>query len=318
MDKTAERAGFERGAAYGERAGQIIGLARAAKSHPDMVRALAACLAHAAFAAPDRIAEIYDEAAVGWRGRPVTAAPLPAATIMPEALWEPFWADFWPLVDDAAKGMGAGEITTRTAALASHLSPNFQARAAAACLLYPGVNEAAQSGIPPRFKLEALAAAPENSLGHELYRLIIDNGYDLEVLDRDTLHLSRLTPPLDYLNTRILQSHDLWHLVAGYRTTKLHEVALSAFQLAQFGHNYSAMFLSVVVTTAAFHTPAAITLLLDTIFSAWTHGRETPPLMGIEWECEWHHPTEAIRQLHFITPYESPYPAEIIELFEAA
>ena len=162
MDKTAERAGFERGAAYGERAGQIIGLARAAKNHPDMVRALAACLAHAAFAAPDRIAEIYDEAAVGWRGRPVTAAPLPAATIMPEALWETFWSDYWRLVDDAAKGMGAGEITTRTAALASHLSPNFQARAAAAGLLYPGVNEAAQSGIPPRFKLEALAAALRN------------------------------------------------------------------------------------------------------------------------------------------------------------
>jgi len=318
MDKSAERAGFERGTAYGERPGETIALARAAKTNPDLIPGLAAHLAHAAFAAPDRIAEIYDEAAFGWRGRAVTAAPLPAAPKMPEALWEPFWADFWRLVDDAAKGMGAGEITTRTANLASHLSPNFQTRAAAACLLYPGVNEAAQSGIPPRFKLDDLAAAPENSLGHELHRLIVDNGYDLEVLDRDTLHLTRLPPPLDYLNTRILQSHDLWHIVAGYRTTKLHEVALSAFQLAQFGHNYSAMFLSVVVTTAAFHTPAAITLLLDTIFSAWTHGRETPPLMGIEWEREWHYPTEAIRQLHFITPYESPYPAEIIEMFEAA
>ena len=318
MDKSAERAGFERGAAYGERAGQTIGLAQAAKNDPDLVRGLAACLAHAAFVAPDRIAEIYDEAAEGWRGRAVTAAPIQAETAMPELLWEPFWADFWRLVDDAAKGMGAGEITTRTASLASHLSPNFPTRAAAACRRYPGVNAAAQSGFPPRFKLEALAASPEGSLGHELYRLIVDNGYDLEVLDRDTLHLTRLPPPLDYLNARILQSHDLWHIVAGYRTTKLHEIALSAFQLAQFGHNYSAMFLSVVVTTAAFHTPAAITLLLDTIFSAWTHGRETPPLMGIEWEREWHFPTEAIRQLHFITPYDSPYPAEIIEMFEAA
>lgn len=318
MDKTAERAAFERGTAYGERPGDTLALARAAKQTPDLIPGLAACLAHAAFAAPDRIAQIYDEAAEGWRARPVAAAPIPTDAAMPEPLWEPFWSDYWRLVDDAAKSIGAAEITTRTARLAAHLSPGFQTRAAAACRRYHGVTEAAQSGIPPRFQLDALAAAPENSLGHALYRLIIDNGYDLEVLDRDTLHLTRLPAPLDYLNTRILQSHDLWHLVAGYRTTKLHEIALSAFQLAQFGHNYSAMFLSVVVTTAAFHTPAATTLLLDTIFSAWTHGRETPPLMAIEWEREWHSPTEAIRQLHAITPYDLPYPAEIIELFEAA
>ncbi|MEJ0049454.1 MAG: Coq4 family protein [Rhodospirillales bacterium] len=318
MGKTAEREGFERSAAYGERAGQTIGLARAAKNDPGAVRGLAACLAHAAFAAPDRIAEIYDEAAEGWLGRPVAAPPIPAEAAGPEALWEPFWEDFWKLVDDAAHFMGAAEITTRTASLASLLSPGFQARAAAACRRYPGVNEAARSGFPPRLKMEDLAAAPEGSLGHELYRLIVDNGYDLEVLDRDTLQLARLAPPLDYLNARILQSHDLWHIVAGYRTTKLHEIALSAFQLAQFGHNYSAMFLAVVVTTAAFRTPAALTLLLDTIFSAWTHGRETPPLMGIEWEREWHSPTAAIRELHGITPYASPYPAEIIEMFEAA
>src|SRR5277367_5747897 len=173
MDKSAERAGFERGAAYGERAGETIGLARAAKTSPDLVPGLAAHLAHAAFAAPDRIAEIYDEAAEGWRGRAVNAARLPTDGAMPEVLWEPFWADFWRLVDDAARGMGAGEITTRTAGLAAHLSPGFQPRAAAACRRYHGVNAAAQTGFPPRLQLPDLAAAPEGSLGHELYRLIV-------------------------------------------------------------------------------------------------------------------------------------------------
>ena len=94
MDKSAERAGFERATAYGERPGETIALARAAKTNPDLITGLAAHLAHAAFTAPDRIAEIYDEAAEGWRGRPVVAAKLPADPAMPEALWEPFWADF--------------------------------------------------------------------------------------------------------------------------------------------------------------------------------------------------------------------------------
>jgi ubiquinone biosynthesis protein Coq4 len=165
--------------------------------------------------------------------------------------------------------------------------------------------------------MEALRAAPAGSLGAELCRMIVENGYDLEVLDRDALELSKLRPPLDYLNARILQTHDLWHIVAGYRLTKLHEIALSAFQLAQFGHNYSAMFLAVVVASAAFHTPAAVPLLLETILSAWAHGRETPPLMAIAWEREWHLSADAIRAAHGISEYASPFPADLIEMFEA-
>ena len=110
----------------------------------------------------------------------------------------------------------------------------------------------------------------------------------------------------------------MWHIVAGYRTTKLHEIALSTFQLAQFGHNYSAMFLAVVMASAAFFSPAATPLLLETICTAWAHGRVTPPMMPIDWERVWDRPTAQVRAEHGIATYESPFPADIIEMFEAA
>ena len=100
-------------------------------------------------------------------------------------------------------------------------------RVGQASLAYQGVAAAVAQGYPHRFTLDALARCPRASLGGEFHALIVDNGFDLEVLDREALKLAELTPPLDYLNARILQCHDLWHLVAGYRTTGLHEVAIT-------------------------------------------------------------------------------------------
>src|SRR5262245_12356083 len=151
------------------------------------------------------------------------------------------WAPFWAFLDDESK-MDAGTFTMRTAGLGQFVDAGFAQRAGEASLAYPGVAAAVAQGWPPKFQLSDLAACPSNSLGGEFHRLIVDKKFDLEVLDRDALGLSKLRPPLDYLNARALQCHDLWHIVGGYHTTALHEVAISAFQLSQFGHNYSAQF----------------------------------------------------------------------------
>jgi ubiquinone biosynthesis protein Coq4 len=163
-----------------------------------------------------------------------------------------------------------------------------------------------------------LARCPKDSLGGEFHALIVDNGFDLEVLDRDALALDKLPAPLAYLNARILQCHDLWHIVAGYRTTALHEVAISAFQLAQFGHHYSSMFLGMVLTRVAFERPEGGPLMLQTILTAWVHGRRTPPLLGVDWPAMWDQPLEKVRARLGVTPYVSPFPADLFEQIEVA
>jgi ubiquinone biosynthesis protein Coq4 len=308
-----DRSHFERMALASTSSDAAVALTKAAKAgDADARTRLAAALIGAAFAAPERSGTLYDAIAKGWFGTPIEAAPLPTIDKAALVLTREFWSAFWGLFDVRAS-LDAGGVTIRVATLGGSVAPEFQQRAADACRVYPGVNDIDATHLPARVQLGDLAACPPGSLGNVFYRLTVDNKFDLEVLDRDALALSGLMPPLNYLNTRILQAHDLWHIVGGYDVTKLHEVAISAFQLAQFGHSYSAMFLAFVVTVASCGEPAGFSFLIDTIASAWKHGRETPPLMRIEWEQVWERSAQSIREEYGITPYRSPYPADILE-----
>jgi ubiquinone biosynthesis protein Coq4 len=172
-------------------------------------------------------------------------------------------------------------------------------------------------GPPPRFTLAALAACPKGSLGRTFHDLIVDNNFDLEVLDREALGLSDLPAPLDYLNARILQCHDLWHIVGGYRTTALHEVAISAFQAAQFGHGYSAIFLAVIAARTN-ADPGLFGLIMDVTLDAWRHGRETPALIVVDWPAVWAGSIEEVRAGLGVTAFVSPHPADLFEQLKAA
>jgi ubiquinone biosynthesis protein Coq4 len=283
-------------------------------------RTLAAAFLHAAFAAPELIAPVWDAAARGWTGTPDEGPAIALPPVLPSAPPPALWPDVQALLEDAAAGrLDPLAITARTAALAAHLDAAFTARLAAACAAFPGVREAAADGIPPRFTMEELALAPEGSLGEAFHRQIADNGYELEVLDREALGLADLPHPLGYVNARILQLHDLIHLAAGYELTALHEIGISGFQMGQFGHHYSAMFLAVVTTLSATSPqPGALAVLLDVTLAAWRHGRRTPPLLGLDWKGLWHLPLPEFRKAAGITPFASPWPPRLFEEMRAA
>lgn len=319
MTEEIDRTRFEQLAQHGGDRGLAMSLAASVRGGDHTAAAdLAALLVHVAMVAPEGLPEVYDGATEGWAGTaPAAPSLLIEQTADDESLTAGFWEDFWALVLDPEVGRNAGEITVRTAALAAHTSDAFRARLAATTLHYPGVTDAVAAGDPTPFTMPQLAACPKGSLGGDLHDLIVDNNFDLEVLPREQLAFSSLPVPLGYVNSRILQCHDLWHLLAGYRPTILQEVAISGFQLAQFGHHYSSMFLAVTVTKVALTSPPTLELMLDTIFSGWAHGRDTPSLLGLPWEDIWHEPIDTIRAAHGITPYPSPYPADLLELLLA-
>jgi ubiquinone biosynthesis protein Coq4 len=279
----AEKAKFEAEASVRLAPSALAALARRARDPAARTARLrlAAALAHAAFAAPERVAASYDAVACAWLGGAIAGAPIRTrrrrALPIPAALWPALWA----IRGDAEAGrLDAGLVTARVAGLGALLDPRFRTRAAEAALAWPGNAAVADKAMPPRWTLDRLARRPAGSLARDFHRLIVETGFDLEVLERDDAVLAAMPRPLGYLNARILQCHDLWHIVAGYQTTPMDEVAISAFQLGQFGHPYSAMFLAFVAAGAADRDGPAFPLLMDTIFTAWKHGRETAPLMG--------------------------------------
>lgn len=277
---------------------------------------LTAVMAWVAYSCPDACDAVCDNIASAWLG----SGPTPEVPVgLPEAPMEDsFWSAFWAVIDGHDEGYDALTITVAVASLAGAVHPQMGELADIQARRHWGCAEAVKKPIPGRTDIEALAQCPPESLGRSLYNMIIENGYDPEVLDRDSIALSELPHSLHYLNARILQMHDVWHLVAGYETTSSNEIAISAFQLAQFGHNYSSMFLAAVMAISTFKEPRGFTILMQIIWEAWQHGRETPVMMDIEWEKEWNNSLDAIRDTHKIPLYQSIFPADLLESVETA
>jgi ubiquinone biosynthesis protein Coq4 len=309
------KAGFEAAVMRAPDAQRIREAATSARNgRSDALFDLAAALAHAAFAAPETARAVTAAFCAGWLdGGAMLAMPDAAAA----QLSRPFWDTFWNLFADHGPS-DALAITGRVVALGGTLDPSLTARSERVAAQHPKAADPAHRTIPPRLTLAQLQDLPRGSLGHDFWRLIVDNRFDLEVLDREALSLSALPPALRFLNTRILQMHDVWHLMGPFQTTALHEVAISAFQQAQFGHGYSAMFLAVVVSRLAFDGGAGAEIILDTIADASRHGAESPSFMAIPWEAEWHRPVAEIRARHGLVPFPARHPADIFERLRPA
>jgi ubiquinone biosynthesis protein Coq4 len=277
---------------------------------------LSAVMAWVAYSCPDAASPVCDNIASAWLGSgPTPEIPkgLPAAP-----LEDSFWEAFWSVIDGHDEGYDALTITVAVAALSEALHPGMREISDQHARNHKGAAQAIKNPIPDYTDIEALAKCPPDSLGKSLHQMIIENGYDPEVLDRESISLSELPHALHYLNARILQMHDVWHLVAGYETTSSNEIAISAFQLAQFGHNYSAMFLAAGMTMSTFKEPRGFTIIMQIITEAWQHGRETPVMMDIEWEKEWNNSLEEIRATHNIPTYQSIFPVDLLESIENA
>jgi ubiquinone biosynthesis protein Coq4 len=277
---------------------------------------LSAVMAWVAYSCPEATMAVYDNITSAWLGSGPT--PEIPSDLEEAPLEDSFWQAFWAVIDGHDEGYDALTITVAVASLANAVHPEMGVLADRLAHSHHGAAEAIKNPIPGHTDIEALSACPSGSLGQSLYQMIIENGYDPEVLDRDAIALSELPHALYYLNARILQMHDVWHLVAGYETTSSNEIAISAFQLAQFGHNYSAMFLAAGMTIATFKEPLGFTVIMQIISEAWQHGREAPVMMNIEWEKEWDNSLDSIRAKHNIPTYQSIFPADLLESIESA
>ncbi|MEM7077732.1 MAG: Coq4 family protein [Pseudomonadota bacterium] len=276
--------------------------------------AVAGALVWSAFMAPAASTSVFDIVAAGVLSRP---GELAVADVEEAALPDAFWDAFANVLAGPAGGYDAGSITAAVASLGASVGEDFAPLAEAAAASHPGADDPARKPMPALISLQTLSVCPPDSLARTLHRMLVDNGFDPEVLDRESLGLSDLTPALRYLNTRILQMHDVWHLVAGYETTALHEIAISSFQLAQFGHNYSGMFLAFIVLRSHLGGGLGYELLMRTIAEAWHHGRENPPFMAVEFEEEWQDSIDTIRTRHGIQPFQGSFPADLFERLAA-
>ncbi len=216
-------------------------------------------------------------------------------------------ADFLPVLWNLVEGGVSPEsITLNVAAIGGFHPTSLRDASARAMRQHQGFEEFSTREPLPRLTLEMIEKRKEGSIGHALYRMIVDNNYDLEVLDPAIV--ADYHPEHDDPNRYILQAHEIWHLAAGYSTSPLHEVSISGFQFAQFGHPYSRDFLASIGTLAALTNPAAAPFFVQLSLEGWRHGRNTPPLTLVDWYERWDDSIEDIRRSVGIEAYKSAIP----------
>jgi ubiquinone biosynthesis protein Coq4 len=285
----------------------------------------AALMAHAAFVQPERQTIIFDAIADAWLNavnESDRAASLrnqlswlSAPAVLeewqtPRAVWDAFWnvVDPEPGAQSSAGAKDAAlDFTGRVVAIGLHYDAELLMRCERAHYLHEDVRKLlAQPEV--RMTTDDLRNWPKDSLGTNLLDMLTSKGYDLEVINPDDVMLPPVFAAQNRTNRRILQLHDVWHLVGGFGFTAQGEVAISGFQLAQFGQNYSTRFLAATTTMMCLRPVVDVDQFISLIAEGWRHGRRAPPLMSVEWHKMLGRSIADLRAEMHVAPFKSRTP----------
>lgn len=141
---------------------------------------------------------------------------------------------------------------------------------------------------------DALRALPATTLGGAYARYL-----DAEGLDPDLFQAPPGLPEVPaYLAQRIRQTHDLWHVLTGYKTDVAGEVALQAFTYAQLRMPSSAVLTLIGTLRLAAHAPKVIAAAWE----GYRRGSESAFLPVVRFEDMWADDLDSVRHRLGVRP----------------
>ncbi|MDS3862349.1 Coq4 family protein [Thermosynechococcaceae cyanobacterium BACA0444] len=138
--------------------------------------------------------------------------------------------------------------------------------------------------VAPQPDMPALLQLPPESLGYQYASMLTNAGFD-----PNFYRVVPTTEVLDYIRLRVRQTHDIWHIVTGWGTDELGELALQAFGFAQM-HYPSAILILVAGVMSAIKHPEDLDQRVQTIYQGYEMGRQVGPFLGQKWEAAWEKP----------------------------
>lgn len=139
--------------------------------------------------------------------------------------------------------------------------------------------------IPPTHDLAALLTLPPDSLGYIYAAQMQKTGFD------PNLHAGMTAKSdAEYVELRLSQTHDLWHVVTGFDTSEIGEIGLQAFHLSQFPYPLATMLVAISLISTTLTEPAMLPRLLEAIAQGLQMGKAVTPLFAQKWEEGWEKP----------------------------
>ncbi len=139
--------------------------------------------------------------------------------------------------------------------------------------------------IPPAHDLDALLNLPCDSLGYIYAVQMKKKGFD------PNLHAG-MTAKTDaeYIELRLSQTHDLWHIVTGFDTSVVGEIGLQAFHLSQFPYPLATILVATSLISSTLKEPETLPKLLEAIAQGFQIGKTAKSLFAQKWEEGWEKP----------------------------
>ncbi|MCY7275381.1 MAG: ubiquinone biosynthesis protein [Phormidesmis sp. CAN_BIN44] len=139
--------------------------------------------------------------------------------------------------------------------------------------------------IPPAHDLDTLLTLPPDSLGCIYAAQMKKTGFD------PNLHAGMTAKSdAEYVELRLSQTHDLWHIVTGFDTSLIGEIGLQAFHLPQFPYPLATMLVANSLIATTLREPEMLSSLLAAIAQGFQMGKTAKPLFAQKWEEGWENP----------------------------
>lgn len=139
--------------------------------------------------------------------------------------------------------------------------------------------------LPPAHDLETLLTLPPDSLGYIYAAEMKKKGFD------PNLHAGMTAQSdAEYVEMRLSQTHDLWHIVTGFAPSEIGEIGLQAFHLPQFPYPLASMLIANSLIISTLMAPTTLPFLLEAITQGFQMGKAAQPLFAQKWEEGWEKP----------------------------
>lgn len=156
----------------------------------------------------------------------------------------------------------------------------------------------AERYMAPPHDLDALLDCPPDSLGYFYAKEMKAKGLQAE----DLYVQIPIVSEASYVEARLSQTHDIWHIVTGFDVSEMGEVSLQAFHLPQFPYPLAVTLLSSSLMAALLFQSYELPQLLEAIRQGWEMGHMAKPLFAQKWEEGWDKPLTTWREELNIQP----------------
>jgi ubiquinone biosynthesis protein COQ4 len=154
--------------------------------------------------------------------------------------------------------------------------------------------------IPPDHDLDTLITLPPDSLGYIYATEMKQKGFN------PNLHAGMMAKSdAEYVELRLSQTHDLWHIITGFDTSLISEIGLQSFHLPQFPYPLGTMLVGTSLISTTLKYPEMLPKLLEAIALGFRMGETAKPLFAQKWEEGWEKPLAQWRSELNIQPNQN-------------